>query len=240
MKRNMNTQTHLSSIPALRKSFQILAFAWLLAALLLTIPVTMILQGAFPLFTFAMLLLVIWQLVRTRDAAALGLRPISGKDLARYTAFCLAGSLLLMAVVEPWSHTYRTLFVDAVSSSRPDTMFGWLARFPGPAGWAGFTLYAAFVALFAEEVFFRGWLLTWLKGRMSAPKAILWQATLFTLPQLLAAFLLPPVQGGLYAIVYSWLAIGLLNGWAASRTGSIWPGLISAALYNVVMTAFSL
>lgn len=236
----MDTQAHLSSVYAREKSFQILAFLWLLAALLLTILVTFFLQGAFPIFTFAMLLPIFVGFARKRNAEAIGFRPLPLKELARYAILCLADSLFLMAVFEPWSHTYRALFTEAVSSSHPDAMFGWLARFPGLAGWAGFTLYGAFVALFAEEVFFRGWLLNWLKSQMSEWKAILWQAALFTLPQLLAAFLLPPLQGVLYAGVYSWLAIGVVNGWAASRTRSIWPGLVSATLYNIVMTAFSM
>jgi membrane protease YdiL (CAAX protease family) len=236
----MDTQTHLYSIPAGGRSFQLLAFTWLLIALLLTIPVTIFLQGALPLFTITMLFVMLGVFARARNAAAIGFRPLALKELARYAALCLLNSLFLMVIFEPWSRTYRALFAEAVSSSHPDAMFGWLTRFPGLTGWAGFVLYGAFVALFAEEVFFRGWLLNWLKGRMSEWKAILWQAILFTLPQLLAAFLLSPLQGILYAGVYSWLAIGVVNGWAASRTRSIWPGLVSATLYNIVMTAFSL
>jgi len=41
----------------------------------------------------------------------------------------------------------------------------------------------------------------------------------------------------LYVLVYTWLAIGMVAGWAASRTGSIWPGLISATLCNLVLVA---
>ncbi len=234
----MNAQ--LPSISAKNKSVQYLAFAWLLTALLLTIPVTIFLQSAFPLFTFVMLLPIFLGFARTQKAESIGFHLLPLKELARYAVLCLAISLFLMAVFEPWSHTYRTLFSEATSSPRPDAMFGWLVRFPGLTGWAGFTLYGAFVALFAEEIFFRGWLLNWLKGKMSEWKAILWQATLFTLSQLLAAFLLPPLQGILYASIYSWLAIGIVNGWAASRTRSIWPGLLSATLYNIFMTAFSM
>lgn len=31
------------------------------------------------------------------------------------------------------------------------------------------------------------------------------------------------------------MAIGLISGWAASRTRSIWPSLASGTVYNLVM-----
>jgi len=141
-----------------------------------------------------------------------------------------------MAIFEPWSHTYQMLLSEVISSSHPDTTFGWLSKIPGPTGWAGLVLYSGFVTLFAEELFFRGWLLNLLQSRLSTGTAIQLQAILFTLPQLLAAFLLPPLPGLLYAIIYSWLAIGLIGSWAASRTRSIWPSLISATICNLVMS----
>jgi membrane protease YdiL (CAAX protease family) len=162
------------------------------------------------------------------------------RELIKYTLLTLTGSLALMAIFEPWSHTYQMLLTEAISALHPDTTFGWLVRFPGAAGWAGFIGFAGLVTLFAEELFFRGWLFQWLQKRMSSTKAVFWQATLFTLPQMLAAFLLAPLQGVLYAVVYSWLAIGLIGGWAASRTQSIWPSLLSATLYNIIMCTLSL
>jgi membrane protease YdiL (CAAX protease family) len=219
---------------------EILAGVWLAAATGLTFAVTAILKGSFPIFTFMMLVVMLAVLLRGRDAARIGMGRAGWGQLAKYTILSLAGSLALMAIFEPWSHTYGTLAAQAVSSERVDTTFGWLVRYPGPAGWAGFVVYAGSVTLFAEEVFFRGWLLTWLKRRVSEPWAVMWQATLFTLPQALAALLLPPMQGVLYAVVYSWLAIGLIGGWAASRTGTIWPSLAMVILYNVMMVAVTL
>jgi membrane protease YdiL (CAAX protease family) len=213
----------------------IFAAVWILSALAATFLATRFLDGAFPIFTLLLLAVPLLVLLRTRDSGRIGIRPIPLIDFIKYTGLCLAGSLALMAVFEPWSHTYQTLMQAAVSSARPDTTFGWLLHFNDLRGWVGFTLYAGLVTLFAEELFFRGWVLNALIRRMSAWKANLWQASLFTLPQLLAAFLLPPTQGILYAVVYSWLAIGLIGGWAAGRTGSIWPSLASATLYNLVI-----
>ena len=66
---------------------------------------------------------------------------------------------------------------------------------------------------------------------MKTPWAIALQTLFFVIPTLLAAFMLPVLQGVLYG-VYAWLSIGLIGGWAASRTNSIWPSLFSATLMN--------
>jgi len=89
-------------------------------------------------------------------------------------------------------------------------------------------------------LFFRGWLLGLLHRRMSKSWAVGIQAVLFTLPQLLASFLLTPVQVVIYAVVYSWLAVGVIGGWAAARTQSIWPSLASAVIWNALMVAWVL
>ena len=99
-------------------------------------------------------------------------------------------------------------------------------------------LYSGLVTIFAEELFFRGWLLQLLQRRVSKGWAIAIQAALFTVPQLLAALMLSPVQAAVYAAVYSFLAIGLVGGWAAARTQSIWPSLAAATLWNVIMIAW--
>jgi len=52
------------------------------------------------------------------------------------------------------------------------------------------------------------------------------------------ALMLSPVQAVVYAIGYSWLAVGVIGGWAAARTQSIWPSLAASTLWNVVMIAW--
>jgi membrane protease YdiL (CAAX protease family) len=99
------------------------------------------------------------------------------------------------------------------------------------------TLYSGLVTLFAEELFFRGWLLQLFRKRFGRTWAVILQALLFVLPNLFAALALPPLQGWVYALIYTWLGIGVLGGWAAARTGSIWPSLISATLCNLILVA---
>jgi hypothetical protein len=56
-------------------------------------------------------------------------------------------------------------------------------------------------------------------------------------PLLTVLWILLPLQGVLYALGYSWLAVGVIGGWAASRTKSIWPSLFSVTVANLVFVA---
>jgi membrane protease YdiL (CAAX protease family) len=209
---------------------------WVALALAALIPVMLLLRGSFPLFTVLWLtvpLVVVW---RTRDARRVGFGPVPRRLLLETAALNLGALLLLAVVFEPWSHAYQALVRAALTASQPDTTFAWLLRYEGWAGWTGMALYSGLITLFAEELFFRGWLLRWLRPRLGTAGAIVLQATLFTLPNLIAAFLLTPVQGAVYAVVYAWLGIGIVGGWAAARTGTIWPSLLAATLCNLILT----
>ncbi len=226
---------HPANIAPAKQKGNLLAFVWIIAALLALYPVVRLLDAAFPVFTFLFLAVPLIALIFSRDAAGIGIRAIKWSDFFKYTALCLGANLVLTAAIEPWSHTYRMLLQKALSATPADPTFGWLLQFSSPVGWISFILFAGLVSIFAEELFFRGWLLNRLMRRMNSNWAVILQATLFTLPQLLAAFLLPLTQGILYGAVYSWLTIGLIGGWVAGRTRSIWPSLVSATLYNLTL-----
>ena len=172
------------------------------------------------------------------DVKRVGFRRISWQLFLSTAAFNLVALVLISILVEPWSHAYQALVNGAMSGTPPDTTFAWMVRYKGPAAWGGLLLYSGLVTIFAEELFFHGWLLQLLLRRMNRDRAIAIQATLFTVPQLLAAFLLTPVQGAVYASFYSWLAVGVVGGWAAWRTQSIWPSLASATIWNAILVAF--
>jgi membrane protease YdiL (CAAX protease family) len=215
-------------------------FVWTGLALAALLPVTALLDGAAPIFTVIWLIVPLVAVARSRAPKRAGFRPVAARDLARYTAINLGVLLALMAVFEPWSGVYQLLVRSAVSASPPDTTFAWLVRFDGAAGWVGMLLYSGLVTLYAEELFFRGWLLQVLLRRMRPAWAIAIQAACFAVPQAIATLLMSPLQGVLYVVVYSWLAIGVVGGWAAARTGSIWPSLISATVCNFILTALIL
>jgi membrane protease YdiL (CAAX protease family) len=209
-----------------------------LLALFILLPVTLLLKGSFPIFTVVWLIVPLIAVWRTKDVSKVGFQTVSWRQFVQITVINLGGLLAIMGIFEPWSHTYQRLLALVLSSQSPDTTFAWLLRFPRIPALGAMTLYSGLVTLFGEELFFRGWLLQLLKNRTGMTWAVVLQALLFTVPNLLAAFALPSLQGWLYVLIYTWLAIGMLGGWAASRTGSIWPSLISATLCNLVLVSF--
>jgi membrane protease YdiL (CAAX protease family) len=217
-----------------KKSLEIACAAWCLLALASLLPVTYLLKGSFPLFTVLWILVPLIAVVKTGDAGRLGFRSIPWREFARVSAINLSGLLIVALLFEPWSHTYQKLLEAVLASKTPDTTFAWLLRYPRMPALGGLLLYSGLVTLFGEELFFRGWLLQVLKKRMSSTWAITIQALCFLIPNLIASFLLPALQGLLYALVYTWLSIGMIGGWAASRTNSIWPSLFSATVANFV------
>jgi membrane protease YdiL (CAAX protease family) len=210
---------------------------WSLLALASLIPVTILLNGAFPFFTVIWILIPLIIVLKTKDGSRVGFLAIPWRECISVTIINLIGLMIVMLIVEPWSHTYRMLLNIALSGQNPDTTFAWILRFQRLPALGGMTMYSGFVTLFAEELFFRGWLLQLLQKRWGALRAIVAQAFFFLLPNLLVALVLPPLQGVLYTLVYTWLAIGLIGGWAASRTKSIWPSLISATMCNLILVA---
>ncbi len=215
----------------------IIFVVWALLALAVLLPITQLLKGAFPIFTAAWILVPSIAVLLSKDAGRVGFRSISWRDLAPAAIINLGGLLLLMLLFESWSHTYRLLLGAALAGQTPDTTFAWLLRFPKIPGLGSMLLYSGLVTLFGEELFFRGWLLQLLKRRWGGVWAIFIQALLFTIPNLPVAFFLPPLQGILYAVVYTFVGIGLFGGWAASRTDSIWPSLVSATICNLILVA---
>lgn len=213
-----------------------LALVWILGALVTAVGVSRFLVATLPVFTLLWLIIALVMLVVTRDARLLGMRAIPLPELVRVTAINLALWWGLMVLFEPWTHIYRDLVRLAVSGSTPDPTFGWLERYPGAVGWVGMALFSGLVSLFAEELLFRGWLNLLLKRHMPTGWAVALQAAIFSLPQLVVAFIFPPLQAIIWIVVYSWLAVGVVGGWAAARTQSIWPSLISATLTNLLLT----
>jgi membrane protease YdiL (CAAX protease family) len=213
---------------------------WAGLALVLSILATLYLRGSFPIFTFIWLIVPLLSVIRTHDANRVGFSRTSWIKFLSTTAINLTLLLVISLTVEPWSHTYQALVRGAISGTPPDTTFVWLVRFKGVTAWGGLLLYSGLVTIFGEELFFRGWLLQSFQRRMSKTWTIVIQAALFTIPQLLVAFLLTPIQGIVYSVIYSLIGVGIIGGWAAARTQSIWPSLVSATIWNVIMVAWVL
>jgi membrane protease YdiL (CAAX protease family) len=213
--------------------------SWAILALIAVIPLSLFLEAAFPIFTVILIGMPLIIVLRTRDAGRVGFRRIDLREFLTTTAITLALLAVLTALVEPWTGTYRLLIKLALAQSTPDLGFVWFVRYEGPARWGGMLLYMGLVALFGEELFFRGWLLQHLRQRTSTTWAIVIQAVLFDVLQLFVFLVLPPWQGVIY-IVWNFVSVGLVCGWAAARTRSIWPSLISATVsHGLLMLAFT-
>ncbi len=212
-------------------------FAWVVAALALLWPVSQLVGGSLPVFSIVWLVVPLAAVLIWRDASRVGFRAVPLPEVAKVTGIALAGLALVTLAVEPWTGAYTRLVTMALGGR--DATFRWLVAFDGLTGWAGFVLFTLLVTIFAEELFFRGWLLNWLRGHMPVAWAVVVQAVLFTVPQALAALLMPPLQGVVYAAAYAFVGIGLIGGWAAARTRSIWPSLIAAVVLNTVLTALA-
>jgi membrane protease YdiL (CAAX protease family) len=233
----MHTESSAVRVPLQRSHWSLAGALWVIFALAALVPATIVLEGSFPIFTVVWLVVPLIALAQRRDAARVGFRSVGWRELARTSAIAFAGLLLLAGLFEPWSHAYGLLVGEVLSNPRPDTTFAWLIRYDGLTAWAGLALYSGLVTIFAEELFFRGWLLQLLQRRMRPAWAIMLQATAFMLPNMIAALLLPPLSGLVYAGVYTWLGVGVIGGWAAWRTQSIWPSLVAATLWNLALTA---
>jgi membrane protease YdiL (CAAX protease family) len=231
------TETARRQLLAGRKQPEIIFGIWCLLALMALPAVASLLKGSFPIFTALWILVPLVVVARGSDASRVGFRPVPWHDLVRVTAVNVGGLFLVALLIEPWSHTYQMLLDAALSAERPDTTFGWLIRFERAPALVAMFLYSGLVTLFGEELFFRGWLLHLLRRRWGTRWAVVGQALFFTVPNLLVAFVLPPLQGVLYVVVYTFAAVGLIGGWAAARTNSIWPSVISATVSNAVFVA---
>jgi len=178
----------------------IIIITWCLLALGSLIPVTNLLQSSFPLFTVLWILPPLIVVVVSGDSQRVGFRAVRPGELARVAVINLGGLLLLMLLVEPWSHTYAMLLQAAMGGSRPDPTFAWLVRYPGFSGLAGMFLFSGLVTLYGEELFFRGWLLQSFQKRLGKSWAVALQAGLYVLPNLLVTIALPPLQAVLFRI----------------------------------------
>ncbi len=215
----------------------VLFVVWGVVALLALVPIAVGLEAAFPILTVVWILVPLLVVARTRDADRVGFRRVPWRLFAETTAIAFAACFAVTVAVEPWSHAYQRVVELAMTAQPIDSTFGWLVRLPRLPGLLAMTAYAGLVTMFGEELFFRGWLLQYLRRRVATWRAIVVQASLFAIPQMLVAAFMSPAQAIVYVVVDAWLLVGVVGGWAAARTGSIWPSLTIVTLGNLVLVA---
>lgn len=214
-----------------------LALVWLLAAMAIAVAFPLWLGVNLPVFTLLFLLVPLLRLILTKNAAKIGMGKIPLGTVLKWAGINLGALILVYAIFEPWSGAYAFLLEEATAPGTSDPTFAWLNLIDGPGGWAGMFLFTALVSIFAEELCFRGWLQNLLRPKVGALWANVIQAAAFTLPQLIAAVIMPsPIMGLVYALAYAFGAIGMINGWVATKAGAIWPNLIAAPLMNLILS----
>ena len=93
-----------------------------------------------------------------------------------------------------------------------------------PLGWQLAAL--AVVPALCEEWFFRGYLISGLRTRLSPLQTVLASATLFGLFHVIVRDML------FFERFLPSGFLGLMLGWLAVRTGSVWPGMLLHVLHN--------
>jgi len=157
--------------------------------------------------------------LRPRSLLLLARRP-TGAQLGLALLCGLAGFATAAAVVALFSLALPRSWVEAHDVAR---------LFEGsPAGRALMLALTAGLAPACEEIAFRGYLLSALRARLSDRAALLAGAALF------AAMHLNPVSlPGLFLL-------GLLFGWLALRSGSVWPAVVAHATNNAISSLLAL
>jgi membrane protease YdiL (CAAX protease family) len=213
------------------------ALIWLILAIAAAIIFSFWQAISLPVFTLLFLLIPLIVLLIRKNASKIGMGKVSSSQIFKWTAINLGALILIYAIFEPWSGAYTFLLDEATKANATDPTFTWLKMFAGVGGWLGMFLFSGVVTIFAEELFFRGWMLNLLKPKVGGLWANVIQAALFTLPQLVLALMMPtPIMGIVYGLIYAFGAIGMINGWAALQTGAIWPNLIAATVMNFILS----
>ncbi|QRN82601.1 CPBP family intramembrane metalloprotease [Chloroflexota bacterium] len=216
-----------------------IALIWIVAAMVIAIAVSLWRGFPFPIFTLIFLLPPLIKLLVTKDAKRIGMGSMAWQTYLKWTAINLGILAAIYLIFEPLSGAYRFLVEEATQPTTQDPTFFWIPTFNSPTNWIGLVFYSGLVSLFAEELCFRGWLLRGLTTKLGAGWANIIQAAIFTLPQLVITFLMPnPLMSVVYGLIYSFVAIGLVNGMVANQSGNIWPNLTAAVVINFILTLF--
>ncbi|HUK66736.1 MAG TPA: type II CAAX endopeptidase family protein [Anaeromyxobacteraceae bacterium] len=168
--------------------------------------------------------LLVPALVATRGA---NLKPARALGLSRWPSPAALGLALLAGVAGSLAGdalmALETLLLPARWVSNFD--LSRLFETGSPISRVGLALGAVLLAPFCEEVAFRGFVLNSLRSRHPARIAILGSAVLFSIMHL------DPVR------FVALLGLGVLYGWLAWRSGSVWPSMLAHAVNNALGVA---
>jgi membrane protease YdiL (CAAX protease family) len=208
---------------------------WMTSAFITLVLVFILKEVDFPLFS------MIWLIVSILISINQGIKILTFEknktfNTVKATVVFLVLSWLLIAIIELLTSSYGMLFELIESTGSKDISFSWLSTRSEGRDYLYFFLFTFFVTIFAEEAFFRGYLLKTLEEKYNKNLANILQAILFSLPQIIVAFMMPTLEGVTFVVMYSFIIYGLMSGYFAQKTGNIWPGLIVATVNNFILT----
>ena len=191
-------------------------YVWAAVALVSLVPLALLLDAAIPILTVVWIVVPVVVVARAGDASRVGIRTVPVRLVLETAALYLVIAFAVALLVEPWSHTYERV-IELATTTRPiDSTFAWLVRYPGLAGIAGMTVYSAVITMFGEELFFRGWLLQYFRPRIGSARAVVLQAGLFAIPQMIVAAFMSPLQAIVY-VTLLFVPIRRRRGWMGGR-----------------------
>lgn len=173
---------------------------------------------------------VLLRSLRRIDWSTLGVRATTGRALlAAVLAFIIyiviAEGIARLTEIDPDGELARNLIQQLI---------------PANASLTFLLLAVAFIGVIvpaAEELLFRGFLIVWLRERSNAAIAIVVSAAIFAVVH--GYFLTPDVEFGLFATAQIFV-LGLLLGWLAVWSRSLWPAILLHIINNSVSIAVAI
>mgnify|MGYP006277552685 FL=1 len=207
-----------------------LFFLWIILALASLFYLNNIYGIEIPTFTLTWLVLSFLAVLIAGGIKYVGFTRVDIGEFLLVTGLNLIFLAVVFIILEPLSGTYKMIIDKTLVSSSIDPAYFWLNKYDDMTGLLGFFLTNFFIIMFAEELFFRGLLIQYIGLKLSKFWGVLIQAFLFLGLIVIIQYNLPPVENYILLVAYTFFGRGIIGGWAAARTDSIWPSLISSSL----------
>ncbi len=212
-----------------------LFFIWIILSLGSLFYLSNLYGTVVPVFTLVWLSLAFLAVLLARDAKYVGFSGVKFSEFLLALFLNLLLLSLVYIVLEPLSGTFREVINNIKRETILYPSYYLLNQFNGLKGLLAYFLCNFFIIIFAEEIFFRGFLIQYAELKLNKFWGVLIQAFLFLLFILILDINLPPVQNYIFLVGYTFLGRGIIGGWAAARNDSIWPSLITVSVVHTAV-----
>ncbi len=218
-----------------------LFFIWIIAALAVLFYLSNLYGTEIPHFTLIWLVLPFLAVLLSGKTKYVGFETVKFSDFFLTLLLTMIFMGLVFVILEPLSGTYKLIINQNLSTRPISPSFYWLNQARDYSAVLGFTITNLLIIIFAEELFFRGFLIHYIGLKLNDFWGVLISAFLFLLFIVILNYNLPPVQNYIYLVGYTFFARGIIGGWSVARTKTIWPSLITSTLvYSVIVFMYYL